>query len=99
MRTLHLHVLRVPSRARLQLVRRLLIRGVQRAAHLPPQAAALPGLVLGELARHVVEFGAVAELGQCFFFLGVFLALRRSSVFCGWVSAERRVYVPGCGGC
>ena len=75
MPTLHLGILRIPRRARLQLVRRLLVRGIQRPAHFPTQAAALTGLVLGVLARHFVEFGAVAEFGQGFFFLGVLLAL------------------------
>ena len=78
---LHLRILRVPRRARLQLVRRLLVRGVQRTAHFPPQATTLASLIFGVLAGHVVEPGAVAQLRQRFFFLGVFLALDGRSVF------------------
>lgn len=36
----------------------------------------LSRLILGELPGDFIEFGAVAELCQGFFFLGVFLALR-----------------------
>ena len=96
---LHLRVLRVPRRARLQLVRRLLVRGVQRAAHLPAQAAALARLVFGELARDVVESGAVAQLRQRFFFLGVFLALGGRSVFLAVRTGGGEEAVPGCDGC
>lgn len=75
MPTLHLDIFRIPRRARLQVIRRLLIRSIQRSPYFPTQAAALTGLVFGELARYFVEFGAVSQLRQRFFFLGVFLAL------------------------
>ena len=103
MPTLHLGTLGVPRRARLQLVRRLLVRGIQGPAHLPAQAAALPGLVLGVLARHLVELGAVAESGQGLFFPRVLLALDcRVSVCCCFFLFGRAIMgrrLPGCDGC
>ena len=89
MRSLHLDIFRVPRRARLELIRRLLVRRVQRSPHLPPQAAALARFVLGELAGDVVEFGAGAEFEKGFFFLGVFLALMRWKE--GWELVDRFV--------
>ncbi len=74
-RTLYLHILWIPRRAGLKVIRRFLIRSIQRAAYFPTQAATLARLVLGELAGYFVEFGAVAEFGQGFFFLGMFFAL------------------------
>ena len=80
MPTLHFHIFRIPRRARLQLIRRLLISGIQRSADFPTQAPALPRLVLGVFAGHFVELGAVAEFGEGFFFLGVFFALEAFSL-------------------
>lgn len=67
---------RAARRARLEPERDLLKLWVQAAAGLPSQRAALPRLVLGELARHLVKLDAVADLGQGLFLLGVLLALR-----------------------
>ena len=77
---LHLRPLRIPRRARLQLIRRLLKRRVQRSPHFPPQRSPLARLVFRELARDVVEFGAVAQFREGFFFLGVFFALARAVI-------------------
>lgn len=76
--TLHLRELRICHRAGLQLISHLLIAGIERTACLPPQAAPLPRLVLGEFTGDFVKFGSRVELGERFFLLGVFLAL-------GWV--------------
>lgn len=106
---LHFHILRTPSVARLQLVRRFLIRRVQRPPHFPPQTAPLTGLVLRELARHVVEFGARAQFRQGFFFLGMFLTLGVDCqlVICtcyyerevGGAGGKKEGCVPVCDGC
>ena len=58
---LNLHKLRTPSRARLQFIRRLLKRRIQRSSNLPSQATTLTCFVFGKLARYVVEFGALSE--------------------------------------
>ena len=76
--TLHLRELRICHCAGLQLIRRLLIAGIERPACLPPQAASLTCLVLREFTGDIVKFGSGIELGERFFLLGVFLAL-------GWI--------------
>lgn len=79
----------------------LLKLGIQAALGLPPQRAALPGLVLGELARDVVKLDALVELRQGLLLLGVLLTL----VQVGPLSAAtllsfeaRSIDSPGCGG-
>lgn len=94
---LHLHILRIPRRARLQVVGRFLIRSVQRSSYFPTQAAALTGFVLRELAGYFVEFGAVVKFGQGFFFFGVFLALNCLLAFLAHADVESREEdVPRC---
>ena len=95
---LHLHIFRIPRRARLQLVGRFLIRSIQRSAYFPSQAAALTSLVFGEIAGYFVEFGAVSQLRQCFFFLGVFLALDLQLVSLSMHMGGGENDVPGCDG-
>ena len=56
-------------------------------------ARTLTRLILGELPRDVVELGAVAELGEGVFFLGVFLALEVHDQ-CRFEMALRVVRLP-----
>lgn len=78
---LHLHKLRVPRRARLQLIRRFLERCIERASDLPAKTAPLPSFVLGKLSGYLIELGTVTQLGDGFFLFGMFLALRMVSAW------------------
>lgn len=92
----HFHIFRIPGRARLQVICRFLIRSIQRSPYFPTQATALTGFVLGEFARHLVEFGAISQLRQGFFFLGMFLALGSQSVFFSMQTGRGEADVPKC---
>ena len=58
------------------------------------EALTLTSLVLRELPRDIVELGAVAELGEGFFFLGVFLTLGKHDQcrFGGRIAAFKLAY-------
>lgn len=63
--------------ARLKGIRDLFKRSQQTPPDLPSQRAALPSLVLGQLAGYLVEFGASIEFRDGFFLFRVLLALCR----------------------
>ena len=67
----------------LQLIRHFLKVLQQTASDLPAQGAALPRLILAHFARYVVEFGAVADLLECFFFFAVLFAQDVAYVYGG----------------
>lgn len=56
---LHLHKLRVPRCARLQLIRRFLERCIERASDFPAKTASLPSFILGKFSSYFIELGTV----------------------------------------
>ena len=74
---LHFDKLRVPGRARLQLIRRFLECCIERASDFPAKTSPLPSFIFGKLSGYLIELGTITQLSDGFFLFRVFLALKK----------------------
>lgn len=72
---LHLSILRVRGRTRIELPSSCFKCGIQITSSFPTQCATGPRFVFGEFSCNIVKFRTSFQLGKCFLFLCMFLAL------------------------